>query len=135
MIGVGVDIGCGMGAVQTSLAADAASREQLRTTFTRVKELMPCGEGRARKKASDWKDREAEVEACSDRGWLKHFKAKFRPQTWEPVFAMAAEPLILPATLYAVMGVFTGRAPLEAVGRAAIAGLIAEFRRRRKFSA
>lgn len=64
---------------------------------------------------------------------LEHFKAKFRPQAWEPVFAVAVEPRIRPATLYAVMGVFTGRSPLEAVGRAAADGLMSEIRRRPKF--
>ncbi|MGD9250540.1 MAG: hypothetical protein PVG19_04925, partial [Desulfobacterales bacterium] len=64
---------------------------------------------------------------------LEHFKAKFRPQAWEPVFAVAAEPRIRPATLYAVMGAFTGRSPLEAVVRTATDGLIAEFRRGPKF--
>ena len=67
---VGVDIGCGMGAVRTSLAADAASRDQLRATVTRVKALVPCGEGRAHKKAPDWEDLEAEVEARTNRGWF-----------------------------------------------------------------
>ncbi len=67
---VGVDIGCGMGAVQTSLTAAAASREQLRDTVTRVKALVPCGEGRAHKKAPDWKDLADEVAARSNRGWF-----------------------------------------------------------------
>jgi phosphatidylglycerol lysyltransferase len=61
---------------------------------------------------------------------LEHFKAKFRPQAWEPVFAVAAEPRIRPATLYAVMGAFTGRSPFVAVGQAAAHGLLDEIRRR-----
>ena len=67
---VGVDIGCGMGALQTSLAADEASREQLRAVVTRVKALVPCGEGRAHKKAPAWGALETEIEACRDRGWF-----------------------------------------------------------------
>ena len=61
---------------------------------------------------------------------LEHFKAKFRPQAWETVFAVAAEANIRPATLYAVMGVFTGRSPLAAVGLAIARGLVDEVRRR-----
>ena len=64
---------------------------------------------------------------------LEHFKAKFRPQAWEPVFAIAAEPRIRLANLYAVMGVFTGRSPLVAIGRAVVDGWMAEFQRRPKF--
>ncbi len=66
---------------------------------------------------------------------LEHFKAKFRPQAWEPVYAIASEPRIRLADLYAVMGVFTGRSPLVAIGRAVINGLMDEFRRRPNFSA
>ena len=61
---------------------------------------------------------------------LEHFKAKFRPQAWEPVFAVAAEPRIRLADLYAVTGVFTGRSPLVAAGQAIARGLVDEIRRR-----
>ncbi len=61
---------------------------------------------------------------------LEHFKTKFRPQAWEPVFAVAAEARIRPATLYAVMGAFTGRSPLAAVGQAIARGIVDEVRRR-----
>lgn len=60
---------------------------------------------------------------------LEHFKAKFRPQVWEPVFAVASEPRIRPATLYAVMGAFTGRSPLVALLQAFGNGLKAEIQR------
>jgi phosphatidylglycerol lysyltransferase len=61
---------------------------------------------------------------------LEHFKAKFKPRNWEPVFAVAAEPRIRPATLYAVMGAFTGRSPLGAVCQVVASGLMAEIQRR-----
>ena len=67
---VGVDIGCGMGAVRTSLAASDVSRRQLRTVVTRVKEMVPCGEGRAHKKAILWNELEDQLDRCRDRGWF-----------------------------------------------------------------
>jgi len=60
---------------------------------------------------------------------LEHFKAKFRPQAWEPVFAVAAEDRLRPGTLYAVMGAFTGRSPLLAGMQAIANGLVIEIRR------
>jgi phosphatidylglycerol lysyltransferase len=52
---------------------------------------------------------------------LEHFKAKLAPRRWEPVFAVANESRIRPATLYAVLGAFAGRSPawglIQAVGR------------------
>ena len=48
---------------------------------------------------------------------LEHFKAKFRPQAWEPVYAVVADPRLRPTALYAVMGAFTGRSPLWRVSR------------------
>jgi phosphatidylglycerol lysyltransferase len=58
---------------------------------------------------------------------LEHFKAKFQPQTWEPVFAVAAESRIRPGTLYAVMGAFTGRSPMLAGAQAVGSGLAVEI--------
>lgn len=58
---------------------------------------------------------------------LEHFKAKFQPQAWEPVFAVAAEPRVRPGTLYAVMGAFTGRSPILAGAQAVGSGLAAEI--------
>ena len=52
---------------------------------------------------------------------LERFKAKFRPKRWEPVYAVATEARIRPATLYAVLAAFTTRSPLvetlQALGR------------------
>jgi lysylphosphatidylglycerol synthetase-like protein (DUF2156 family) len=60
---------------------------------------------------------------------LEHFKAKFAPQAWEPVYAVATEPRIRPATLYAVLGAFTGRSPLLAGVQTIGSGLATEIRR------
>jgi phosphatidylglycerol lysyltransferase len=60
---------------------------------------------------------------------LEHFKAKFRPQAWEPVFAVAAEDRLRMGTLYAVMGAFTGRSPILAGAHAIGSGLATEFQR------
>jgi len=58
---------------------------------------------------------------------LEHFKAKFQPQTWEPVYAVAAEPRVRFGTLYAVMGAFTGRSPILAGAQAIGSGLATEL--------
>jgi tRNA-splicing ligase RtcB len=67
---VGVDIGCGMGAVRTSLAADEiVDRRQLREVVEGVKSLVPCGEGHAHRSAQSWSGMDRPLEAFSDRGW------------------------------------------------------------------
>lgn len=43
---------------------------------------------------------------------LDAFKAKFRPERWEPVFAIGNEPRFSPVMLYAIAGVFTDGAPI-----------------------
>jgi phosphatidylglycerol lysyltransferase len=48
---------------------------------------------------------------------LEGFKAKFGPCRWEPVFAVASEPRIRPATLYAVLAVFFGGSPFRVIVR------------------
>jgi tRNA-splicing ligase RtcB len=67
---VGVDIGCGMGAVRTSLAAVDVDKTQLRAVMTRVKERVPCGEGRAHAKARSWDGFEEQLDNLRDRGWF-----------------------------------------------------------------
>ncbi|MDH3975233.1 MAG: RtcB family protein [Deltaproteobacteria bacterium] len=66
---VGVDIGCGMGAVKTDLPVTETSRELIRQIVTRVKELVPCGEGKAHKKKQDWNGFDEKIENPQDRKW------------------------------------------------------------------
>ena len=74
---VGVDIGCGMGAVKTSIrVADAEDRPTLRDVTNRIKELIPCGEGHSHKKPQKWQGMPRELDDFSDRGWFsEHVKA------------------------------------------------------------
>jgi tRNA-splicing ligase RtcB len=52
---VGVDIGCGMGAIRTNIRADTfTSKAQLREIINSIKERIPVGEGRARKEELEW---------------------------------------------------------------------------------
>jgi len=51
---VGVDIGCGMCAVQTSHPADAVSRTQIRDCMNEVQRLVPLGEGHSHLKPQQW---------------------------------------------------------------------------------
>ena len=66
---VGVDIGCGMGAVRTSLNASMTDQSLLRQVVKGVKARVPCGEGHAHRAAQTWDDFEARMAACRERGW------------------------------------------------------------------
>lgn len=44
-------------------------------------------------------------------GGLDRFKAKFRPRSWDPIFAISNEAAFTPATLYAIAGAFTNGHP------------------------
>lgn len=43
---------------------------------------------------------------------LEAFKAKFHPERWEPIYAVANRPRFSPAILYAVAGAFSGGSPV-----------------------
>ncbi len=66
---VGVDIGCGMGAVRTSLGAGEADRPHLREAVTKIRELIPCGEGRSHRRDQSWEHMDHRMEDFRDRGW------------------------------------------------------------------
>lgn len=52
---VGVDIGCGMGAIETDFDADALKeKKQIREILDYIKERVPLGEGNANKTPSQW---------------------------------------------------------------------------------
>jgi phosphatidylglycerol lysyltransferase len=46
---------------------------------------------------------------------LDAFKAKFQPERWEPVYAIANEPRFSPVMLYAIAAAFTHGRPVNAV--------------------
>ena len=55
---------------------------------------------------------------------LDAFKAKFNPQSWEPIYAIAEGKSFPPSALYAIAGAFSGGAPIRLVARAVLrAGL------------
>lgn len=62
---------------------------------------------------------------------LDAFKAKFRPERWEPVYAIANEPRFSPSTLHAVAAAFGGGSPAALVLRGAGRALRSEARRLR----
>jgi phosphatidylglycerol lysyltransferase len=49
---------------------------------------------------------------------LDAFKAKFNPQSWEPIYAIAEGKRFPPSALYAIAGAFSGGAPFRLVARA-----------------
>jgi phosphatidylglycerol lysyltransferase len=51
---------------------------------------------------------------------LDAFKAKFRPQRWEPVYAIADERRALPSTLFAIAAAFSGGSPVAFIARAMV---------------
>lgn len=59
---------------------------------------------------------------------LDAFKAKFRPDRWDPVFAISNEPRFSPATLYAIAAAFSGGSPLAFLGRAVGGAAATELR-------
>ena len=67
---VGVDIGCGMGAVRTSVDVSDTTRDLLRDIVKMVKETVPCGEGKAHKKAQSWEGFDEDIDSYQDRKWF-----------------------------------------------------------------
>ena len=67
---VGVDIGCGMGAVRTNIAVPDTTREELRAALNSVKQTVPCGEGRAHRVAGDLDGFDGEIDSYSARQWF-----------------------------------------------------------------
>jgi phosphatidylglycerol lysyltransferase len=62
-------------------------------------------------------------------GGLEAFKAKFRPDGWEPAWLITDEPRIRPRHLWAIAGAYAGGSPLRALG-GALARAAREERRR-----
>ncbi|MFN7929007.1 MAG: DUF2156 domain-containing protein [Blastocatellia bacterium] len=58
---------------------------------------------------------------------LDRFKAKFQPERWEPVFAIANEPRFSPRSLYAIAAAFTAGAPFIAISQAVWRAVIGEL--------
>ncbi len=53
---------------------------------------------------------------------LDAFKTKFKPDRWEPVYAIANEPRFRMATLYAIAMAFTNGAPVSTIARGVARG-------------
>jgi phosphatidylglycerol lysyltransferase len=58
---------------------------------------------------------------------LDAFKAKFQPERWEPVYAIANEPQFSPVMLYAIAAAFTQGHPVSAVTLALVRALRQEI--------
>ena len=67
---VGVDIGCGMGAVRTSIDVADTTREQIREVVKYIKAAVPCGEGRAHKKVQNLDGFDDIIDSYNDRKWF-----------------------------------------------------------------
>ncbi len=67
---VGVDIGCGMGAVKTDIPVSETDREKIRGVAIEVRDRVPKGEGRSHKKPRRWDELEEKMESLSERGWF-----------------------------------------------------------------
>ncbi len=67
---------------------------------------------------------------------LDAYKAKFLPESWEPIYAITSEPRIGLRTLYAIAGAFGEMAPPELLLRALLRGVAKELEwlRRRLFN-
>ena len=60
---------------------------------------------------------------------LERFKTKFRPHSWEPIYAISAEPAFSPRTLYAIAAAFTVQSPLTVVAGGLVRSAAIEGRR------
>lgn len=65
---VGVDIGCGMGAVQTNIPVSETSQKKIREIVERIKKMVPRGEGQAHTKPQRWEGLD-DIDLYRDRGW------------------------------------------------------------------
>jgi phosphatidylglycerol lysyltransferase len=51
---------------------------------------------------------------------LDAFKAKFQPESWEPIYAISSEKHFSLKTLYAIAGAFSGMSPVRLVAQAVL---------------
>jgi len=66
---VGVDIGCGMGSVRTTIPVEETGQKILRQVVTEVKKTIPCGEGHSHPARQNWEDLE-DIDAFAERRWF-----------------------------------------------------------------
>ena len=58
---------------------------------------------------------------------LDSFKAKLRPERWEPVFAVSNESRVSFRTLYAIASAFSGDAPIRLLAGGLGRAIVTEF--------
>jgi len=58
---------------------------------------------------------------------LDAFKAKFNPQSWEPIYAIAEGASFSPTALYAIAGAFSGGAPIRLIIGALLGAALEEL--------
>jgi phosphatidylglycerol lysyltransferase len=58
---------------------------------------------------------------------LDAFKAKFKPDRWEPIYAISNEPHFSLRTLYAIAAAFSSGSPARAIGRTLLAAMRQEL--------
>jgi phosphatidylglycerol lysyltransferase len=63
---------------------------------------------------------------------LDAFKAKLRPERWEPVFAISGEPRFSIGTLYAIASAFSENAPFRLISEGLWRALVTEMKRLRR---
>lgn len=68
-------------------------------------------------------------------GGLETFKAKFKPEEWEPVFAIENSRRFSPRALYAIAGAFASRSPLRLMTSALLKAARQEIRWMRRRNA
>jgi phosphatidylglycerol lysyltransferase len=59
---------------------------------------------------------------------LDAFKAKLKPERWEPVFAISKEPRLSPKTIYAIAAAFSENAPIRLVLGGLVRTLLTELK-------
>lgn len=61
-------------------------------------------------------------------GGLDSFKAKFNPEQWEPIYAIAEGARFSPSALYGIAGAFSGGAPVRLLATALVRAAAKEIR-------
>ena len=72
---VGVDIGCGMGVIQTNMIRQTINQGQLQKLVVKIKKMIPCGEGKAHQQKQTWDGFSENLTDYQDRKWMtEHVK-------------------------------------------------------------
>ncbi|MBF0224425.1 MAG: RtcB family protein [Desulfobacterales bacterium] len=80
---VGVDIGCGMGAVQTDFPEDSLQKDMIRRILNHLKKLIPVGEGHSHRSDQSWDGFEEYMDKYGDIDKSKLAPSWYSKKVWD----------------------------------------------------